>query len=130
MNKLLIGLLIAAAGAGAYFLLQKKKDLPVSGTINKELLIGAWKPAGAGPEDSSGVQHRYEFLKDGTVLHFTQDSAGADSSRYEWGQKDELIWKEKSTDSAGRLFTVLRLTADSLQVQAADSAGYFFLRMK
>ena len=34
MNKLLIGLLLVAAGAGAYFLLKKKKEQPVS-NINK-----------------------------------------------------------------------------------------------
>ena len=41
MNKLLIGLLIIAAGAGAFFLLRKTEQ-PVTQRIERELLIGKW----------------------------------------------------------------------------------------
>lgn len=130
MNKLLIGLLLVAAGAGTYFLLKKKKDRPVANAINKEMIIGKWKPGNADPGDSTNVPYRYEFLKDGTVLHSLADSAKSDSSRYEWNQKDQLLWKENAADSAGRIFSVLKLTADSLQVQLPDSSTLLFIKTK
>ena len=128
MNKLLIGLLLVAAGAGAYFLLKKKKDQPVANVLNKELIIGKWKPGNTEPGDSSNVSYRYEFLKDGTVLHSLNDSVKADSSHYEWNKKDELVWKENPVDSAGRVFSIVKLTTDSLQVQLPDSSTLLFTR--
>lgn len=128
MNKLLIGLLVVAAGAGTYFLLQKKKDQPVAHAINKDLIIGKWKPESTAPGDSSSVPYRYEFLNDGTVLHFLNDSVKTDSSRYEWNKKNELVWKENVMDSAARVFSVAKLTADSLKVQLPDSSTLLFTR--
>jgi hypothetical protein len=43
MKKVFIGLLIAAAGAAIYFLLQKKKEPIIHYSIHKEQLIGKWK---------------------------------------------------------------------------------------
>ncbi len=128
MNKLLIGLLVVAAGAGAYFLFQKKKDQPVAHAINKDLIIGKWKPESTAPGDSSNVPYRYEFLKDGMALHLMNDSSKADSSRYEWNKKDELVWKMNASDSAIGIFTVLKLTIDSLQIQLPDSSTLLFTR--
>ena len=128
MNKLLIGLLLVAAGAGAYFLLKRKKDQPVANAINKELIIGKWKPERTDPGDSSTIPYRYEFLKDGTVLHSLNDSVLTDSSRYEWNKKDQMVWKENAADSAGRVFSIVKLTTDSLQVQLPDSSTLLFTR--
>ena len=46
MKKLFIGLLIIAAGAGAYYFLQKKKSEPTD-KLDKELLVGKWKMGSA-----------------------------------------------------------------------------------
>ena len=42
MNKLFIGLLIIAAGAGVFFFLRNKKSGTSTG-LQKELLVGKWK---------------------------------------------------------------------------------------
>lgn len=130
MNKLLIGLLVVAAGAGVYFLLQKKKDQPVAHSLDKELIIGKWKPEPADPGDSSNASYRYEFLETGTVLHSLNDSVLTDSSRYEWNKKDQMVWKENAADSVGRVFSVLMLTKDSLQLQLPDSSTQHLIRVK
>jgi hypothetical protein len=127
MNKLLIGLLIVAAGAGAFFLLRKKKSTTTS-EIKKEWIIGKWK-ADAG-KDSAFSSYCYDFLKDGNIVRSLNDSAKADTSHYEWSKTNELVWKEKVSDSTGRLFSVIKLTVDSLQVQSKDSATILFTKLK
>ena len=130
MNKLVIGLLVVAAGAGVYFLLKKKNDQPIAHPINKELIIGKWKPESEMPDESSVKQYRYEFQKDGRILHALNDSIKADTSWYEWNEKDELVWKENAADSAGKVFSIVKLTSDSLRVQLPDSSTILFSRLK
>jgi hypothetical protein len=128
MNKLFIGLLIVAAGAGAFFLLRKKKNTTTTNEIKKEWIVGKWK-AGAG-KDSPFSMYSYDFLKDGNIIRSLNDSAKADTSHYEWNKTNELVWKEKLGDSTGKIFSVLKLTQDSLQVQAADSSTVLFVKVK
>lgn len=127
MNKLFIGLLIVAAGAGVFFLLRKKKNT-TSNDIKKEWLVGKWK-ADAG-KDSAFSSYHYDFLKDGIILRSLNDSAKADTSHYEWNKNNALIWKEKAGDSTGKVFSVLKLTQDSLQVQSKDSITILFTKLK
>ena len=127
MNKLFIGLLIVAAGTGVFFLLRKKKNTTTN-EIKKEWLVGKWK-ADAG-KDSAFSSYRYDFLKDGNILRSLNDSAKADTSHYEWNKANELVWKEKASDSSGKPFAVVKLTQDSLQVRAADSSIVLFIKTK
>jgi len=126
MNKLFIGLLIVAAGAGAFFLLRKKKEATTSKEIKKELIIGKWK-ADAG-KDSVFSKYSYDFRKDGIILRSLSDSAKADTTHYEWNKKHELVWKEKASDSTGNIYSVVKLTQDSLQMQSKDSVIILFTK--
>ncbi|HMK25227.1 MAG TPA: hypothetical protein VK483_04290 [Chitinophagaceae bacterium] len=128
MNKLFIGLLIVAAGAGTFFLLRKKNNTTTTNDIKKEWIVGKWK-ADAG-KDSAFRSYNYDFLKDGNVIRSLNDSAKADTSHYEWNKKNELIWKKNAGDSTGRIFSVLKLTQDSLQVQSKDSTTILFTKLK
>jgi len=128
MNKLFIGLLIVAAGAGVFFVLRKKKNSSTTTKINKEWIIGKWN-ADAG-KDSAFSLYSYDFLKDGNIVRSLNDSAKADTAHYEWNKKNELLWKEKAGDSTGKVFSVVKLTQDSLQVQSQDSATILFIKAK
>ena len=127
MNKLLIGLLIAAAGTGVFFLLRKKKNATTS-EIKKEWIVGKWK-ADAG-KDSDFSSYNYDFLKDGKIIRSINDSAKADTAHYEWNKLNELVWKEKISDSTGKIFSVIKLTQDSLQFQSRDSIRILFTKPK
>ena len=127
MNKLFIGLLIVAAGAGVFFVLRKKKNTTTS-NINKEWIIGKWK-TDAG-KDSAFSQYSYDFLKEGNIVRSLNDSVKADTSHYEWNKNNELVWKESTGDSTGKVFSILKLTQDSLQVQSKDSVQILFIRTK
>ena len=130
MNKLLIGLLLVAAGAGAYFLLKKKKEQPVS-NINKEWIIGKWKTVQYQPAvDSLQPMYQYDFLKEGTVLRSLSDTVKADTTHYEWSKNNDLVMKQNASDSASQTFTVVRLTIDSLQLRSADSVEIIFTKLK
>jgi hypothetical protein len=128
MNKLFIGLLIVAAGAGVFFFLRKQKNTSTNNDIKKEWIIGKWK-ADAG-KDSVFSNYNYDFLKDGDILRSLNDSAKADTSHYEWNKANELVWKENAGDSTGKIFAVLKLTQDSLQVQSKDSVTVLFIKLK
>src|SRR6266496_5337017 len=106
MKNLFIGLLIVAAGAGAFFFLRNKKQSGEAG-INKELLVGKWKlqsfQAGkdsgkiflsgiTGPIDSNQSKYDYEF-SNGDVVRSVGDSVRKSISYYEW-KKNQLVWKE------------------------------------
>ena len=128
MNKLFIGLLIIAAGAGTFFLIRKKNNMTTTNDIKKEWIVGKWK-ADAG-KDSVFSSYNYDFLKDGNILRSLSDSVKADTSHYEWSRTNELVWKEKVSDSTGKIFAVLKLTQDSLQVRSKDSATILFTKLK
>lgn len=131
MNKLLIGLLVVAAGAGAYFLLKKKKEQTVATSINKEWIIGKWKPEPTQiAKDSVQPQFRYEFQKDGLAFRSVSDTVKADTISYAWKDKDRILIKEKPADTTGVEFTVTKLTQDSLQVTGTDNSGILFIKMK
>jgi hypothetical protein len=130
MKKLLIGLLVVAAGTGIFFFACKQKDKPVTQELKKEMIIGQWTTQSTPGNDSSFNQYRYEFQKEGQLVKSLNDSVKADTAHYEWNKDNELVWKENATDSAGKNFTVLKLTADSLQVQGKDSVTILFTKLK
>jgi hypothetical protein len=130
MNKLLIGLLVIAAGAGAFLLFNKKKNAISTTEINKELIIGKWKTDAVPANDSGFNKYSYHFEKEGVLLRSISDSAKADTAHYEWNKANELVWKEKASDSIGKIYSIVKLTSDSLQLQAADSATMLFTKLK
>ena len=145
MKKLFIGLLVIAAGAGIFFFLQNKKSED-SNTFQKELVVGKWKLNSLDVKtkdssayylslisaiDSNFTKYRYDFKADGNVLKSLSDSVKADSSHYQWTKKNELTWKENATDSsASEIFTVTKLTTDSLLLLSKDSAIFVFTKWK
>jgi hypothetical protein len=133
MNKLIIGLLIIAAGAGVFFLLRKKKETTVINSINKEWIIGKWIPITIGTDavnDSNFSKFQFDFQKEGNVIRSLNDSVKADTSHYEWNKANELVWKEKASDSTDKVYLVTKLTVDSLQMRATDSSSVLFTKVK
>ncbi len=131
MNKLIIGLLIVAAGAGAFFYFnQRTCNKPPQDLLTKEWIVGKWKSDAAMVNDSNFSKYQFDFQKDGNIVRSLNDSVKADTSYYEWNKANELVWKEKASDSTGKIYLVTKLTPDSLQVQAADSSIVLFTRMK
>jgi hypothetical protein len=144
MKKLFIGLLVVAAGAGTFYFLQKKKtgnDKPV----DKELLLGKWKmdSISVSPKDSalasilsitpkgpSVHEYRFDFQKDGAVLQALNDSVKVDTSYYEWNKENELLIKESLKDSTSEVYSVKKLSIDSLVLQSKDSAVYVLTKLK
>ncbi|HLG41147.1 MAG TPA: hypothetical protein VI461_15805 [Chitinophagaceae bacterium] len=145
MKKVFIGLLIIAAGAGAYYFLQKKKT-EAGNPFEKELLVGKWEMDSIHltPKDSSNLvtalllndstfrKYQYEFQKGGTFVKTLNDSVKtkADTSYYEWNKKNELLIKESAKDSIGEAYSVNKLNIDSLVLQSKDSAVLVLTKLK
>jgi hypothetical protein len=143
MKKLFIGLLLIAAGAGAYYFLQKKK-IETFNPVKKEFLSGVWKLDSlyavsgdsasmiglAAIADSNSHNYRFNFREDGTLLRTLDETPGADTSHYDWSGKNELRIKDAAKDSTGVNYTVNKLVRDSLVLQSRDSAVFVFTRVK
>jgi len=145
MKKIFIGLLVIAAGAGAYYFLQTKKPAP-GNNFQKELLIGKWKMdtlsihphdsttgmaiAMIGARDSNFHAYHYNFLADGHVLQTIRDTVTTDTSYYEWSKKNELLIKEGTKDTTAEVFTISTLSSDSLVILSKDSASFVFTKLK
>lgn len=145
MKKLIFGLLIIAAGAGAFFYFKNKKLTIAKSPDQKEMILGKWKmnsiqtPVDSnsnflvgimGMVDSNLMKYYYEFTKDGSIHRSLGDSLTKDSSRYNWDDKDQLLWKEYPSDTTGETFKIVQLTEDSLKVETADSALILFTKLK
>lgn len=145
MKKVFIGLLIAAAGAVTYYLLQKENNPVTNNTIQQEKIIGKWKLDSLyALRDSAnnsmlgiiGIiepdlkKYNYEFKKDGAITLSVGDSLTADSSRYEWNKNNQLTWKEHPADTSGELFTVFFLNNNNLELHSADSVVLQFTKFK
>lgn len=143
MKKVFTGLLILAAGAGAFFFLRKKQNSIASNDIQKEWVIGKWKldsiilskdsndkftPGIIGIVAPDLMKYRYEFKTGGSVL--LTDSLTKDSSNYEWNKKNQLVWKENPADTSGEIFNVSIPHKDSLILQSTDSAILIFTKVK
>jgi hypothetical protein len=131
MKNVLIGLLVVAAGAGIFLLLRKKKNAEDTNEIKKEWIVGKWKPQLYEPAiDTTKPKYQYDFQKEGLALRAVSDSAKADSLKYEWNKTSQLVIKENAADTVGKVFTVAKLTQDSLQLVAADKATVLFTKAK
>lgn len=145
MKKIFIGLLVIAAGAGAYYFLQTKKPSHEN-NLQKELLIGKWKmdTLTIHPHDSAtGIAiallsmvdsnlkaYHYNFLADGHVLQMIHDTVTTDTSYYEWSKKNELLIKERTKDTTAEAFTISTLNSDSLVILSKDSSSFVFTKLK
>lgn len=145
MKKVFIGLLLVAAGAVTYYLLQKENNPVTSNTIKQQEIIGKWKLDSLyALKDTSnnftlgiiGIiepdlrKYNYEFKKDGIILISERDSLTTDSSRYQWKKDNRLAWLEHPDDTTGESFTVSRLSTDSLSLLSADSVVLLFTKVK
>lgn len=145
MKKIVIGLLVIAAGAGTYYFLQTKKPV-AENKLQKELLIGKWKMdtlsihphdsttgmaiALTGMLDSNFYGYHYDFLADGHILQSLHDTVTADTSYYEWNQNNELLVKEGTKDATAEAFTISTLNTDSLIILSKDSSSFVFTKLK
>jgi hypothetical protein len=146
MKKIIIGLLlIAAAGTGVYYLLKEKNE-PAIGSINKNHVIGKWKidslvaikdstKDGVAlllfAMDSNARNQVYDFLESGQVLvSLPSDSAPKkDTSSYAWGKDNEMLWKEKYTDSTAEAMTVIKLGKKDFVLQSKDCTLVYFKKV-
>ena len=131
MKNVIIVLLVAATAAGAYFFMFRKK----TGTgkpenFSKEQLIGKWKTDSRPAGDSSFSLYQYEFAKEGVLLSRIADTVKADTAWYAFTKDNRLEWKKNRSDSAGKVYTVEKLGADTLQLRGTDSLSLLFTRVK
>ncbi len=131
MKKIIFGLLIVAAGAGAYYLLSQKKNIELVSENKSTLLLGKWKAANRiGSSDSSLLAgFQYEVLKDGVALVRDSAASVADSFYYAWTDEGDLQIRLKAADTAIEKFNVVLLNKDSLQLKDKESKLYRFSRM-
>src|SRR5687767_3757050 len=147
MKKIIIGLLfIAAAGTGVYYLLKEKKNATVSGSIKKEKLTGKWKIDSLVATkdstrdglalllfaiDSTARNQVYEFQESGQVLvSLPSDTMSKkDTSSYAWSKENEMLWKEKYTDSTAETMIVIKLDKKDFILQSKDSTLVYFKKV-
>ena len=130
MKKLIIGLLIVAAGAGTYMYFQNKKasEKPQP---DHALINGTWQAdtLQAG-KDKAFAGNSYNFADSNRLILTSKDSlAVKDTLEYNWEKNGQLSWKHKK-DSAAISFSVISLSKDSLQLQTADSSHILLLKTR
>lgn len=125
MNKLFIGLLLAAAaGTGIYFYLNNKKEKDPTGKDNKELILGKWKTVNYEPvADTTQPLYQYHFQKEGKLYRQLSDTAKADTLYYEWGKSGELVMKRNASDTITHVYNINQLVADTLKLKP-DNKSY------
>jgi hypothetical protein len=146
MNKILIGLLIMGAAAGAFFYL-RNKDKQSDSTFNKEWIVGEWKidsistvsndslhdlvKTGILP-DSNYRQYQYSFFNDGRIVKAGSDSAHTYTLQYDWQKEKEktLTWKKTATDSTGVSLQVSTLAKDTMVLESADKGMVRFIKAR
>ena len=147
MKKIIIGLLfIAAAGTGVYYFLNEKKNTTATNSIKKEKLIGKWKIDSLVAMndstrdglalllfaiDSTARNQVYDFRESGQVLvSLLSDSVSKkDTSSYVWNKENEMLWKEKYTDSTAETMTVIKLDKKDFILQSKDSTLVYFKKI-
>jgi hypothetical protein len=130
MNKLLIGLLIVAAGAGVFFFLRKKEknDFPKNEKLS---VTGKWQLHAPGEViDTIYPLYQYHFMKDGQLIQSLKDSSAIDTMYFDFNASNQLVWKQNKADSASRVFNVVLLTKDSLRIEGPDSIPILLTRIQ
>lgn len=143
MKKLLFGLLIIAAAAGAFFYLRNEKKPTSANKLDKQQILGKWKLETIHPvnDSSSGLialiplidsnisNFRFEFTPDGSIIQTVNGTIDNDTASYEW-KGDQLAIREGRLDTIPDLLTVLALNKDSLYFQSQDSVLMLFSKAK
>lgn len=131
MKKLLIGLLIAAAGTGVYFLLQNRKKADPPLTVNdQDWLIGKWTDkSGELLPDSLATVLQWEFRKDGIAIVSNQQPLINDTLQYAWKDSASLGIRS-AKDSMETVFRVIHSANDSLVLERSDSSRILLGRSK
>lgn len=144
MKKVFIGLLIIAAAAGTYYFLQQKKTSITAGS-EKDWLVGKWKmdslyvsPKDSAlnfiltlvPKDSGLLNCQLDFRKDGLILQTADDPAKADTSYYEWSGTNELLFKDSAKGNIAEVFSINKISIDSLILRSKDSALFVLTKIK
>jgi hypothetical protein len=127
MKKLFIGLLIIAAGTGAFFAFRKTRSKTIP--VDQTLIIGSWKTIGSPGVDSVQSPVVYDFRKDGSVL-IKGDSTQQDTSYYIWDKKGELLIKKSNVGSNGTSLRIVKLTGDTSQLANTNRDSLSFIRVK
>jgi hypothetical protein len=122
MNKLLIGLLIIAAGTAGYFVFLRKNTNNEPGVNLNKSILGKWK-------QNDSTRH-YEFLADGLIIRPGTDSLPADTAYYQWDNAGAFVWKPDTSGTRDIPYEVTRLTTDSLVLQSADSTWTIFTKIR
>lgn len=131
MKNVFIGLLIAAAGAGAYFfLIRKEKPSGQSEGLRKEWFIGQWKIVTPGPvTDSASQSADWDFRKNGLAL-MTDRTARTDTFHFAWKNERSILITAQPGDSSGREYQIIQLSADSMQWKGTDEQSFQLLKVK
>jgi hypothetical protein len=145
MKKVVISLLlVAAAGTGVFYLLQKKKEDQPSFTKD---IVGKWAMdslAGptTSPDDSllisiianaPGLNKKtYEFLKNDVVVlaDATDSIPTSDTTTYSLYGKNGLLLKYYDDDPAPDSLTIIQLDTARLVIMNLDSITMYFKRIK
>ena len=137
MNKLFIGLLILAAGAGVFFFLRKQNQKETI-MFNKEWMVGKWKLDSIVHKDPAKNHNlipdadlksfQYNFIGDSSLLQITGDSGSVVRLHYQWKNENKLMVTDNVTDTVGDVFTITQLTNDKMIVLSADSMLLFFMK--
>jgi hypothetical protein len=143
MKNVFILLLVAAIGGGVYYYFSHKQK--TSSLNSKELILGKWKMDSltiARVNDSSksrgGIlvnvldtslsRYEFEFKKDSLVFKILNGKI-EDTSYYKFvDNKNILLWD--NTNTSKTKWTINKLDTSSLVVQDADSASFFFKKIK
>lgn len=128
MKKVLIGLIIIAAGAGIFFYLRSKQNpITENSNKNKELILGTWKVDSshsvdlADSSDQSLIDSIYKstiytFKPNGQVaMTILQDKA---SASYEFITDSTILWTLHHKDSVVTYVKILQLDSSNLVIDA------------
>lgn len=134
MKKMMIGLLLAAAAAGAYWFLRRPQPVSPENS-DQSLLTGRWRidslqrrtpdsaaqSAGVFSIDPNFRQQAWEFVPGGRLIQTLNDSLPADTAFYSWKPGKLLFVTRSASDSPGQSFRVARLDSQLLVLQTTDS---------
>jgi hypothetical protein len=142
VKAIIIVLLIAAIGIGAYYYLSKKGDSPLN---SKELIIGKWevdsirvKPPWSRREDSSLPHafsvansdlypYMYNIYKNGLIISSLNEKV-KDSSHYQFLSDSIILISNKVGTS--KWWKIKELDSFNLILQGKDSAIFAFKKVR
>lgn len=142
MKTIIIVLLVAALGAGAYFYFTKSSK--PSSTNSEKLILGRWKIDSLdlsktkdsslnvialilAARDSNLHNYNFEFTK-GQIIQ-SLNGKSEDTSYYQFANEKQLLtWKKN--DSLRSKMNINKLDSLNFVVQAEDSSVFSFIKVK